>query len=71
VRPLALKLATSALTLGVTVASALYVTAHMKNSAAPLQPSVLASPSGVGAVVVVQSGVQPATTPPITSTYAS
>ena len=70
-RPLVLKLAASGLTLAMTVASALFVTSHLKNAAAPLQPSVLASSTGVRTVVVVSPGVQPATTPPITSTYAS
>ncbi|HKW58183.1 MAG TPA: hypothetical protein VJR46_00265 [Candidatus Dormibacteraeota bacterium] len=70
-RPLVLKAATTALTLGATLASALFVTSHIKNATAPLQPPVMASSSGVGSVVVVGPAVQPTTAPPITSTYAS
>lgn len=70
-RTLALKFAATALTLGATVASALFVTGHIKNSTAPLQPPVLASSSGVGSVIVVGPQVQPTTAPPIASTYAS
>jgi hypothetical protein len=71
VRALALKLAATLLTLGATVASAEFVTAHMKNSTAPLQPSVLSTSSGVGSVVVVGPAVQPTNASPIASTYAS
>jgi hypothetical protein len=71
-RSLALKVAATALTLVATVASGLFVTAHMKNTSAPLQPPVLASSTGVGSVVVVRpSSVQPTDAPPIASTYAS
>ena len=70
-RPLLLKATATALTLGATFASALFVTSHMKNATAPLQPPVLASSSGVGRVVVVAPSVQPTDASPITSTYAS
>jgi hypothetical protein len=70
-RSLALKLLATALTLGATVASAGFVTAHMKNSAAPLQPPVLSSSLGAGNLVVVGPSVQPTTASPIASTYAS
>lgn len=71
-RTLALKVAATALTLGATLVSALFVTAHMKNSSAPLQPPVLASSIGVGSVVVVgPSSPQPTDAAPIASTYAS
>lgn len=70
-RPVLLKVAATVLTLGATVASAVYVTAHLKNPAAPLQPAVLTSTSTVGGTVVVGPSVQPTNQPPITSTYAS
>jgi hypothetical protein len=71
VRTLALKLAATMVTLGATAASAMFVTGHIKNSAAPLQPPVMSSSVGVGSVVVVAPAVQPTTASPITSTYAS
>ena len=61
VRALLLKAGATALTLMTTVVSAHYVSAHLKNSAAPLHPTVLSvAPS------VRQSDVKP-----VTSTYAS
>ena len=70
-RSLALKLAATMLTLGATVGSAAFVTAHMKNAAAPLQPPVLSSSSGVGNVEVAGPSLQPTTASPIAATYAS
>jgi len=70
-RPLILKVAATAVTLGATVASGFFVTSHLKNPSAPLRPSVLTSSSTVGGVVVVGPAVQPTSEPPITSTYAS
>jgi hypothetical protein len=70
-RPALLKAAATVLTLGATVASAVFVTSHLKNPAAPLQPPVLAGTSALGGVVVVGPSVQPTNQPPITSTYAS
>ena len=60
-RSLLLKAGATALTLATTVVAANYVTAHLKNPAAPLHPAVLTvAPS------VRQSDVKP-----VTSTYAS
>lgn len=56
-----LKAVATALTIGATVASAVFVTSHLKNPSAPLQPTVLSA----------ASAVQPTTAPAITSTYAS
>ena len=70
-RPLVLKTAATALTLAATVVSAVFVTSHLKNATAPLQPPVLTSANGLGSVVVVEPSVQPTNAPPITSTYAS
>jgi multidrug efflux pump subunit AcrA (membrane-fusion protein) len=60
-RPLLLKTGATLVTLGATVASALYVTAHLKNPSAPLRPSVL----------TISASVQPSDSQPVTSTYAS
>jgi len=60
-RPLLLKLGATLVTLGATLASALYVTAHVKNPNAPLQPPVLTISASVG----------PSDVQPVTSTYAS
>lgn len=66
-----LKAVATALTVGATVASAVFVTSHLKNAAAPLQPAVLnASTTSVGGLTVGPS-VQPTNQAPITSTYAS
>jgi hypothetical protein len=69
VRASILKAGVTLLTVGATVVSALYVTSHLKNPAAPLQPIVLSSRS-IG-VVTLTPGVQQTTVAPITSTYAS
>ena len=60
-RPLLLKAGATVITLGATLLSALYVTAHLKNASAPLQPSVL----------TISASVQPSDAQPVTSTYAS
>lgn len=60
-RSFLLKAVATALTIGATAASAVFVTAHLKNPSAPLQPTVLT------AAPAVQTTAQP----PITSTYAS
>ena len=70
-RSVSLKIVATALTFAATITSALFVTAHMKNSTAPLQPPVLASSTGAGSVIVVGPQVQPTTASPIASTYAS
>jgi hypothetical protein len=68
-RPFILKAGATVLTVAATLASALYVTSHMKNPNAPLQPIVLSSMSTGN--VTLTPGVQQATVAPITSTYAS
>lgn len=65
-----LKAVATALTVGATVASSVFVTSHLKNPAAPLQPSVLTSATS-GGVLTVGPAVQPTNEPPVTSTYAS
>ena len=71
-RTFVLKLGATVLTLGTTLAAALYVTTHLKNASAPLQPSVVASQQG-GAVggLTVTPGVRQGDVQPVTSTYAS
>jgi hypothetical protein len=69
VRALLLKAGATALTVVATLASALYVTGHLKNPAAPLQPIVLSSLSGGD--VTLTPGVLQTDVPPMTSTYAS
>jgi hypothetical protein len=68
VRGFVLKAGATALTVGATLMSALWVTSHMKNPAAPLQPIVLSARSGD---VTLTPSVQAADVAPITSTYAS
>jgi hypothetical protein len=58
-RSLLLKVVATTLSLAATAASAAYVTAHLKNSNAPLQPPVLTS------------SIRPSDVQPVTSTYAS
>lgn len=70
-RSLLIKIAATVLTLGATAASAVYVTSHLKNPSAPLQPAVLSGTSVLGGGVVVGPSVQPTNQPPISSTYAS
>ncbi len=68
-RGLLLKVAATALTLATTGASAWYVSAHLKNPKAPLQPIVLnASTNGA---VTISPLVRPTDVQPVTSTYAS
>ena len=71
-----LKAVATAITIGATVASAVFVTSHLKNPAAPLQPSVVnagngASSTTLGGTLTVGPAVQPTNVPPLTSTYAS
>jgi hypothetical protein len=66
-----LKVLATLLTVAATAASAVFVTSHVKNPAAPLRPAVLTSTSAVGGAIVVAPSVQPTSAPPITSTYAS
>jgi hypothetical protein len=72
VRLFLLKAVATAFTLGATALSAAYVTTHLKNPAAPLQPSVLnPSTTALGGTVAIGPSVQPTNQAPITSTYAS
>jgi hypothetical protein len=75
-RPFVLKAAATVLTIGAAVASAVFVTSHLKNPEAPLQPTVLNAGNGssantVGGTLTVGPSVQPSNAAPITSTYAS
>ena len=75
-RAAALKMGATALTVATTMLSALYVTSHLKNPAAPLQPAVLRSSSGPtvagpGGTLTLGPSVQPSDVQPVTSTYAS
>jgi len=72
-RPTALKVGATALTVVTTVLSALYVTSHLNNPAAPLQPTVLRSggTSVAGGSLTLGPSVQPSDVQPVTSTYAS
>lgn len=71
-----LKFGATVLTVATTLLSALYVTAHLKNPAAPLQPTVLsasgaATVSAPGGSLTLGPSVQPSNVQPVTSTYAS
>jgi hypothetical protein len=75
-RTVILKAGATLLTVAATALSALYVSAHLKNPAAPLQPTVLnvsrdASVSAPGGTLTLGPSVQPTTAHPVTSTYAS
>lgn len=75
-RTVTLKVGATLLTVATTLLSALYVTSHLKNPAAPLQPTVL-SASGAstvstpGGTLTLGPSVQPSSAQPVTSTYAS
>lgn len=71
-----LKAVATVLTVGASALSAFYVTAHLKNPAAPLRPAVLSSGrastlSAPGGSVTLGPSVQPGDVQPVTSTYAS
>jgi len=73
-RSFLLKAGTTALTLLATLTSALYVTSHLKNPNAPLQPTVLAQGAILnvpGGTLALGPGVRQADVQPVTSTYAS
>jgi hypothetical protein len=75
-RTAVLKLGATVLTVATTVLSSLYVTSHLKNPAAPLQPSVLSAARGStvnvpGGSLTLGPSVQPSDVQPVTSTYAS
>ena len=67
---LALKAAATLLTLLASAASALYVTGHVKNGAAPLHPPVLQAGAD-GGRLMLSPGVRASDVRPVTSTYAS
>lgn len=73
-RAAALKAGATVLTVAATVLSSLYVTSHLKNPGAPLQPTVLRSGSSssvAGGTLTLGPSVQPSDVKPVTSTYAS
>jgi len=75
-RSAVLKLGATVLTVATTVLSSLYVTSHLKNPAAPLQPAVLSATRGStvsvpGGTLTLGPSVQPSDAQPVTSTYAS
>jgi hypothetical protein len=73
-RSFVLKTGATLLAVAATILSSVYVTAHLKNAAAPLQPPVLNANNGVtafGGTVSVSPSVQPGSAQPVTSTYAS
>jgi hypothetical protein len=75
-RTAVLKLGATVLTVVTTALSSLYVTSHLKNPAAPLQPSVLSATRGStvtvpGGSLTLGPSVQPSDVQPVTSTYAS
>jgi hypothetical protein len=75
-RTVILKAGATLLTVATTVLSAMYVTSHLKNPAAPLQPTVLstsgaATVSAPGGTLTLGPSVHPSNVQPVTSTYAS
>ena len=75
-RSFVLKLGATFVAAGATVLSSLYVTSHLKNPSAPLQPAVLnrsnnGSAGLLGGGLTVGPSVQPSDAQPVTSTYAS
>lgn len=75
-RAVLLKAGATVLTLATTALSAVYVTSHLKNPAAPLRPTVLSASrsttlSAPGGTLTVGPSVQPSDVQPVTSTYAS
>ena len=71
-----LKAGATFLTIGATALSAVYVTSHLKNAAAPLRPAVLnvrsaTTVSAPGGTLTLGPSVQPSDIKPVTSTYAS
>jgi hypothetical protein len=75
-RTVLLKVAATLLTVATTLLSALYVTSHLKNPSAPLQPKVLSASgastvSAAGGTLTLGPSVQPSNVQAVTSTYAS
>ncbi len=68
-RALLLKALATGLTMLTAAASAAYVSAHVKNGAAPLHPPV-SSTEGAGKLLL-SAGVHTSDVQPVTSTYAS
>jgi len=75
VRTFLLKAGATAITLAATVTSAFFVTSHLKNPQAPLQPAVLADSrsgaSAFGGTLSIGPSVEPSNAEPVASTYAS
>jgi hypothetical protein len=71
-RSFVLKTGATFVTIGATMVSALFVTSHLKNPAAPLQPPVLSGNKSASAGgVTVGPSVHSSDVQPVTSTYAS
>lgn len=75
-RAVLLKAGATVLTIATTAVTAVYVTSHLKNAAAPLRPTVLSATRGTtlsapGGTLTVGPSVQPSDVQPVTSTYAS
>jgi hypothetical protein len=75
-RSAVLKAGATLITVAATLLSAAYVTSHLKNSSAPLQPTVLSASGGStvttpGGTLTLGPSVQPTDIQPVTSTYAS
>lgn len=71
-----LRAGATAIALGATFASAAYVTAHLKNPNAPLQPSVLSNSQAASAGLpngglTIAPSVHHANVQPVASTHAS
>jgi hypothetical protein len=71
-RSFVIKTGATLLTVGATMLSAVFVTSHLKNPAAPLQPPVLSGGQTASAGgVTVGPSVHSSDVQPVTSTYAS
>jgi hypothetical protein len=75
-RTVLLKAGATLLAIATTALSAVYVTSHLKNAAAPLRPTVLSAGNGTtvsapGGTLTVGPSVQSSDVQPVTSTYAS
>ena len=74
-RGLVLKAGATVLMLGTAMLAAVYVTSHLKNPTAPLQPTVLTAGHGAtdnaGGTLAIGPSVQQGDVQPVTSTYAS
>jgi hypothetical protein len=71
-RGFVLKTGATVLTVGATMVSSLFVTSHLKNPAAPLQPPVLSgNQTATAGGVTIGPSVHSTDVQPVTSTYAS